>query len=127
MPETKTYIHAATALQLKSWRYLFPFLRLSGKVQRRLRQTPDHVTHGLRTDVLRATFRTYSVYESYEALQDLIYSPEHAEAIGKMAEWSGPESRTTHWTSPSREIDWKEGLRRLEQAQPYMQIAATGP
>lgn len=116
MPETKAYIHAATSLQLKSWRYLFAFLRASGKVRKRLSETPGSVQYKLRANFFRKTFRTYSIYESYEALQDVIYSPEHAEAMQKMNEWSGPESRNAHWTSPSREIDWEEGLRRLAEA-----------
>lgn len=125
MPEPKTYVHAATALQLKSWRYLFAFLRLSGKIQQRLQETPGYVRHGTRADFFRATFRTYSVYESHEAMQDLVYSPEHAEALRKMGEWSGPESRTTNWTSASPEIDWEDGLRRLAETPPYMQRQAS--
>lgn len=125
MPEP-VYIHAATALQLKSWRYLFAFLRLSSKVQKRLRETPGYVRYGVRADLFRATFRTYSIYESSEALQDLIYSPEHAEAMRMMGEWSGPESRTTNWKSASTQIDWKEGLRRLAEAPSYAAKQAKG-
>ncbi len=119
MPETKTYIHAATALHLRSWRYLFAFLRLSGKVQKRLEQTPGYVKHSLRPNLFTRTFRTYSVYENPEALQDLVYSPEHAAAMAKMGEWSGPQSRTTNWTAESSAIDWKDGLRRLAEAPTY--------
>lgn len=122
--EDKTYVHAATALQLKSWRYLFAFLRLSGKIQKRLQDTPGYVRHSLRTNLFRVTFRTYSVYESHEAVQDLVYSPEHVEAMRKMGEWSGPESRTTNWTRASPEIDWKDGLRRLAETPPYTQRQA---
>ena len=126
MSEPKTYVHAATSLQLASWRYLFAFFRLSGKVQKRLRDTPGYATHGVRADFFRLTFRTYSIYESREALQDLIYSPEHAEAMAKMGEWSGPESRTTNWTSESREIDWADGLRRLAETPAYAERQARG-
>ena len=121
MPESKLYVHAATSLQLSKWRYLFAFLRTSGKVQSRLRATPGHVKHALRANLFRLTFSTYSIYESYEDLQDLLYSPEHAAAMAKMGEWSGPESRTTNWTSPSRDIDWGEAKRRLAETPAYQE------
>jgi quinol monooxygenase YgiN len=126
MPDAKTYIHAATSLQLRSWRFLFGFLRLSNQVQGRLRETPGYVKYALRASLFRLTFRTYSIYESHEALQELIYSPEHAAAMAKMGEWSGPESRTTHWTSASAEIDWADAQRRLAETPTFLERQARG-
>ena len=121
MAQDTLYVHVATSLQLSKWRYLFAFLRVSGKVQARLRATPGYVKHALRANLFRLTFSTYSIYETYEDLQDFVYSPEHAAAMAKMGEWSGPESRTTNWTSPSRDIDWGEARRRLAATPTYQE------
>ena len=124
MSGAKKYVHAATSLQLASWRHFLGFLRASRKVQFRLRHISGVVKFKLRAKLLRRTFETYSIYEDQESLQDLVYSAEHVEAMKKMAEWSGPESRTTNWTSVSSEIDWEEARSRLAEAPSYRERQA---
>jgi antibiotic biosynthesis monooxygenase (ABM) superfamily enzyme len=121
MSDSRSYVHAATSIQLSSWRHLFVFLRMSERVQKRLRQSPGYVKYGLRAKPFSATFQTYSIYEDYESLQDFVHSPEHAEAMKKMGEWATPASRTTSWTSPTAEIDWSDARRRLKAAPGYGQ------
>lgn len=124
MPNEKKYFHAATSFQLAKWRHILAFVRMSNKVQSALKRTPGVVTYSLRANPFRVTFLTYTIFESYEALQDLVHSPQHAEAMAKADEWTGPESRTTSWTSESREVDWKDARRRLASAKPYLQKRA---
>ncbi len=121
MSQPTRYFHAATSFELASWRYLFRFLRYSDNVQKAMRRTPGFLKSSLRPDLFRATFKTYTVFESYEALQDLVHSPEHLRAMASAADWSGPESRTASWSSESGEIDWAEGRRRLAGAVPFLQ------
>ncbi|MCB1019788.1 MAG: DUF3291 domain-containing protein [Acidobacteria bacterium] len=124
MPQTNRFYHAATSLQIGKWRHLIPFLRLSNKVQNRLKQTPGYVDHSLRANFWTLTFRTYTVYEDYEALESFLYSPEHSEAMRKMGGWSGPESRSLQWISESREIDWDDAERRLAETPTYFEKQA---
>ncbi|MEZ5361119.1 MAG: hypothetical protein R2748_01965 [Bryobacterales bacterium] len=69
------------------------------------------------------TFRTYTVYENYEALEMFLYSP-GLEAMRKMGDWSGPESRSLQWISESREIDWADAERRLAETPTYFEKQA---
>jgi hypothetical protein len=126
MSAPKVYVHAATSLQLSGWRYFFAFLKASRRAENRLKRTPGHVKYGLRANPFRLVFRTYSIYENYEDLQNFLYSPEHSEAMAMMSTWSGPESRTTNWTSPSREIDWAEANRKLAQTPSYAERQRRG-
>ncbi len=115
---SKTYIHSATALELKSWRFLFAFLRQSKKVTDEMKSIPGLVSVDSRARLMQRRFETKSVWRDRDALGEFMRMESHQEALRRFPEWSGPGSRTASWTADGPELTWAECERKLAEAAP---------
>lgn len=113
---SRQYLHAATALNLRSWLVFPRFLILSGRVVRAMKGMPGVVASEQRAEFGKRRFLTLSVWENRAALAGLMSSPEHKEASRWFERLGAPGSVTTHWTSESPAPDWAEAERRLAEA-----------
>jgi len=104
----------ATYLPIAKWRYVIPFLRLSGKVEQQLRRTDGLVRYGLRTDMPHSRFWTYSVWKNRQAIKPFVAEEPHAASVKKFAKWAGEGAAFVEWKSTEGKIDWHEADRHLK-------------
>ena len=110
----RPYFSAATYLPVRSWRFVLPFLLLSGRIERQAKQTPGLVAYGLRAEPRRGRFWTMSCWTSRETAGAFVKEEPHATAVRRFANWAGDGAAFVEWESRQTEIDWDEAFRRLE-------------
>jgi hypothetical protein len=59
-------------------------------------------------------FWTFSIWKDKGSLFRFTSKEPHATAIKKFERWAGEGSAFVEWTSKSKNIDWREALRRLQ-------------
>ncbi|MDF2727337.1 MAG: hypothetical protein K0S84_880 [Nitrososphaera sp.] len=108
------YIHAATFLPLKGWRYMIPFQLMSSKVLKQAKQSHGIVDHAVKADFPKKYFWTLSIWKDRGSMRQFVMAEPHITAMKKFEEWAGDGSAFADWTSSSSSIDWEEAMRRLQ-------------
>ena len=114
----------ATFLPLRRWRDVIPFLRMSARVEKQLKQTPGLVRYGLRADLLHKRFWTFSVWPDKGSVNALVKSEPHATAMRYMSDWAGEGAAFVEWNSSNGSIKWKDAMERLQQPSFYYRSSA---
>lgn len=122
----QTYIHAATSFDLKSWRYLFSFIRYSGRVLEEMKKVDGLISSGTRLRLFAKRLETKSVWRDRAALGEFMRLQSHRNAVAKTLEWSGPDSRTASWQAPTAELSWKDCERKLSDTPPIEWLGTNG-
>ena len=112
--EKKKYVHAATFLALKGWRYMIPFQLMSSKVLKQAKRSYGMVDYAVKADFPKKHFWTLSIWEDRESMRHFVMAEPHLTAMKKFEVWAGDGSAFADWTSSSMSIDWKEAMRRLQ-------------
>jgi hypothetical protein len=113
------YIHVATFLPLKSWRYMFSFQRLSSKVLKQIKESEGAVNYAVKAYFLKKHFWTLSIWKDNNSLRHFIMEEPHATAVRKFTGWAGEGSAFVEWTSPNNTIYWPEASKKLENPTYY--------
>ena len=104
----------ATLIELRGYRYLLPFLKLSNRIFKQLDETPGLLRWAVLSEPWRKTFFTFSAWKDRPALVEFTRTEPHAEAVRMMRTWGSPQSAFTEWTSkdlPGRLSEIKERLK----------------
>ena len=111
------FICAATFFPVRRWIDVIHFLRMSSGVQKQLKETSGLVRYGLRANVIRKRYWTFSVWADRASLDAFLQAEPHATAIRRMRQWVVPgDSAFVTWKSTDDSINWKEGLDRLRSS-----------
>jgi hypothetical protein len=108
------YVHVATFLPLKGWRYMIPFQLMTSKVLKQAKQSNGVVGYAVRADFPKKYFWTLSIWKNRDSMRQFVMSEPHVTAMEKFEEWAGDGSAFANWTSSSSSIDWEEAMRRLQ-------------
>jgi hypothetical protein len=121
----KKYIHAATFLPLKGWRYMFPFQLMSSKVLKQAKQSHGIVDYAVKADFPKKHFWTLSIWKDRNSMRQFVMAEPHITAMKKFEEWAGEGSAFADWTSSSSSIDWEVAMRRLQNPTFYYNKSKT--
>ena len=105
----------ATLLDLRGWRYLLPFMRLSNRVLKQLDGTPGLLRWAVLSEPWAKRFYTFTAWKDRGSLTAFTHTEPHAEAVRMMRVWSSPRSVFSEWTSkelPGRLSEIKDRLRQ---------------
>jgi hypothetical protein len=104
----------ATFLPVRRWMDIIAFLQMSFRVERQLKELQGVVRYGLRVDIPRKYFWTFSVWKDRASVNAFVAADPHATAVGKFQHWAGEGAAFVEWDSSDGKIDWNETLRRLQ-------------
>ena len=104
----------ATALRLRHYRDIFPFIKLNYRIAERLNGTPGLIRYALAARFFTRRFRTLTVWRDREAMLPFLAGEEHLEAVGRFDTWV-ERGAFAEWSSVDPRPDWNEAARRLEQ------------
>jgi len=107
------YIHVATFLPLKGWRYMIPFQVMTSKVLKQAKQSVGMVNYAVKANFPKKHFWTLSIWKDQDSMRKFVMAEPHATAMKKFEVWAGEGSAFVEWTSSSSSIDWEEAMRRL--------------
>ena len=107
------YVHVATFLPLKGWRYMIPFQLMTSKVLKQAKQSNGVVGYAVRADFPKK-YWTLSIWKDRDSMRQFVMAEPHVTAMEKFEEWAGDGSAFADWTSSSSSIDWEEAMRRLQ-------------
>jgi len=110
----KKYVHAATFLPLKGWRYMIPFQLMTSRVLKQAKQSHGMVHYAVKADFPKKHFWTLSIWKDIDSMRKFVMTESHITAMKKFEEWAGEGSAFVDWTSSSNSIDWKEAMTRLQ-------------
>jgi hypothetical protein len=115
-PQTqeKKYIHAATFLPLKGWRYMISFQLMTLKVLKQAKQSYGIVDYAVKADFPKKHFWTLSIWKDMDSIRQFVMTEPHITAMKKFEEWAGEGSAFVDWTSARSSIDWEEAMTRLQ-------------
>lgn len=108
-------LHIATVLPVRRWRDVPIFLRLATRANEQLNQTPRNVAYDVRARFLRRHFYTYTIWTNRAAVNAVVRTEPHAEAVRRMAAWAGSGAAFVEWEALGKAINWPEGLERLKK------------
>ena len=108
------YIHVATFLPLKSWRYMIQFQLMTSKVLKQAKQSHGIVDYAVKADFAKRHFWTLSIWKDRNSMRQFVMAEPHATAMKKFEQWAGNGSAFVDWASPKSSIDWEEAIRRLQ-------------
>ena len=111
--ESKEFLCIATFLPVRSWRYVIPFFRLTGRVQKQLEHTKGLARYGLRMEPLSKKFWTFTVWKGKEFMESFVPAQPHNEAVTEFKEWAGEGAAFVEWTDTNGSIDWETGMEKL--------------
>ena len=112
--EQQEFICVATFLPLKSWKHIIPFMMLSSKVLKQIKNSKVIVNHAVKANFKKKFFWTLSIWNDKESVRLFVPTEPHATAIKRFTQWAGDGSAFVEWTSKSREINWSEAFARLQ-------------
>jgi len=104
----------ATALRLRHYRDIFPFIKLNYRIAERLNETPGLIRYALAARFFTRRFRTLTVWRDREAMLPFLATEEHLEAVGRFDDWV-EIGAFTEWSTVDARPDWSEAARRLEE------------
>jgi heme-degrading monooxygenase HmoA len=114
-PPAEGWVISSTYLTLKNEAAAqMRFLELMGPIERELATLPGLLAIELSSSMNCGTARTFSVWESEEAMFDFVAGPAHGAARAAVGEVSRGGSVVTHWrTARAEESTWEEAAARL--------------
>lgn len=118
------FLCIATFLPMRRWQDVIPFLRMSSRVEKQLKETEGLVRYGTRANLLRKEFWTFSVWADKPSVNAFVRSGAHAAAVGRFSEWAGEWAAFVEWNSSDGSINWKDALERLKTHTDYYKRAA---
>jgi hypothetical protein len=77
----KKYVHAATFLPLKGWRYMIPFQLMSSKVLKQAKQSHGIVDYAVRADFPKKHFWTLSIWKDRNSMRQFVMAEPHITAM----------------------------------------------
>jgi len=104
----------ATFLPVRSWGYVIPFLKMSGRVEEQLKQTPGLSRYSVRADFLHKRFWTLTVWKDKKFVESFVQEEPHAEAVRKFKDWAGEGAAFVEWNSTNSGIDWDTAMQKLK-------------
>ena len=116
------FLCVATFFTVGKWRHVIPFLRMSSRVQKQLKQSPGLVRYGLRMDLmnlLRKQYISVSVWADRSSMHAFVRGDPHAEAVKRMQEWAGDDFAFAERLSTDGLIDWNEVTAQLSTPNYY--------
>ena len=113
-PGEGEFVSIALFLPVRRWRDVVAFLRLAGQVEQQLRKSEGLVRYGLKTDLPRKRFWTYSVWMGREGIGPFVAAQPHATAVKTFARWAGKGAAFVEWNNSDGTVDWEEAARRLK-------------
>ena len=105
---------AATALRLKHYRDIFPFIKLNYRIAARLNETPGLIRYALAARFFTRRFRTLTVWRDRESMMPFLGGEEHLEAVDRFDAWV-ERGAFAEWSSDDGRPSWDEAARRLEE------------
>jgi hypothetical protein len=115
----KKYIHVATFLPLKCWRYMIPFQLMTSKVLKQAKQSHGIVDYAVKANFSKKHFWTLSIWKDRDSMRHFVMAEPHATTMKKFEEWAGDGSAFVEWTSSSISTDWEVAMRRLQNPSFY--------
>lgn len=114
-PPAEGWVISSTYLRLKSDPTAqMRFGQLMGPIQQALATQPGLLAIELGSSMSCGTARTFTVWESEEAMFDFVAGPAHGAARAAVGEVSRGGSIVTHWsTARADQSTWEEAARRL--------------
>ena len=103
----------ATFLPVRSWTSMIPFLRMSGRVEKQLKQTRGLARYSVRADFLRKRFWTLTVWKDKKFIDSFVQLEPHAEAVRKFKDWAGEGAAFVEWSTANSSIDWDIAMQKL--------------
>lgn len=110
----KELLCIATFLPVRRWRSVIPFLRMSFKVEKQIRQSSGLVRYGLRTNLPRKQFWTLSVWADRKATMSFVSAEPHQTAVRNFERWAGAGAAFVEWTTGDAGFSWKTALEKLK-------------
>ena len=108
--------YSPTLLPLKSHFSIPGFMRLSMRIVAQLRSTEGVVRYGVKTDLPRKTFQTFTVWTDPEAMRAFVRTELHRAAVARFWDWRQEGSgATVEWTETDRPVSWPEINERLKE------------
>ena len=104
----------ATALPLRQWKHVLPFVLLTARIRKQLRSSPGLVRYRLKAAWLQKRFWTVSVWRSKPDVDAFVRTGAHAYAVRQFQEWAAPGAAFVEWSSATKRVAWKEALERLK-------------
>ena len=103
-----------TRLRVRSWRYLLPFFFAAFRALRQAKRAAGILAVSAVRDT-ENTFWTRTVWTTETAMKSYMLAGAHRDAMRRLLEWCD-EAALVHWEQESsREPDWVEAHRRLQQ------------
>lgn len=90
-----TYVAMASRLPLRRHRAVPGFLRDTLRIRRQLAEAPGLVGYGLKADLVRKTFWTFSVWEDQAALHAFARTDPHRQIVRRLAARMGKSGFAT--------------------------------
>ena len=112
--EAGDFFCVATALPLRHWKHVFPFLVLTARIRTQLRASPGLVQYRLKAAWLQKRFWTVSVWRSKPDADAFVRSGPHAHAVKQFQEWAAPGAAFVEWHGAKKRVRWREALERLK-------------
>ncbi|MCI0440064.1 MAG: DUF3291 domain-containing protein [Chloroflexi bacterium] len=113
-PAGGEYVSIVTYLPLRGWRYLIPFMRMSGRVEKQLKQSTGAISYGMAADLFGKRFYTLTVWQDRRAMGEFVRAEPHAEAIRRFEEWAGEGASFAEWQTSDPRANWNEAMERLK-------------
>jgi len=111
--KTADFFCVATALPLRYWKHVLPFLVLTMRIRAQLRTSPGLVRYRLKAAWLHKQFWTVSVWRRKTDADAFVRSGPHAYAVKKFQEWAAPGAAFVEWHGSQERVAWSEAFERL--------------
>ena len=108
------FLCIVTYLPLRRWSQLPSFVWTNLCIEQQLKRASGLIRYGLKADVLRKQFWSFSVWADRAAVAAFIHAHPHATAMTRLDRWAAPGAAFVEWQSLHGQIDWDEALQRLK-------------
>jgi len=92
---------------------------MTSRVEKQLKETPGLIRYGLRANLLRKHFCTFTVWTERASANAFVPREPHATAVARFKAWAGDGAAFVEWQSRDGAIDWGEALERLKNPSFY--------
>jgi hypothetical protein len=83
-------------------------------VEQQLKGTQGLVRYGLKADLLRRRFWTFSVWVDKASVNAFVHSGAHNAAVERFPDWAGERAAFVEWNSRDGSINWKDAAERMK-------------
>ena len=98
---------------------------MTRRVEKQLKETRGLIRYGLRTNLLRKHFWTFTVWTDRTSVNAFVPRGPHASAVERFKGWAGEGAAFVEWQSSDGAINWGEALERLKN--PAFDYGARNP